>query len=86
MAKRKKQPPIVELKLPKREKKILSVNDTIEILNASINLLVSAKVAEYSAAVLPEIINRSGELLTMATNGFTETQKNFFETVDKKFK
>lgn len=80
MAKRKKQPPIVELKLPKREEKILSINDTIEILNASIDLLVSAKVAEYAAAVLPEIF----ELLTTATNGFTEAQKNFFETVDKK--
>lgn len=82
---RRKKPNIVKLELPEREKKILTVPDTVEILNQALNLFVSAKVADYSAAAVSDIVNHLVELNRMANNGLLETQEKFLKTVREKF-
>lgn len=82
---RRKKPPMNIVDLPKREPVNISVDDTIEILNASLALYTSARNVKNISALATAVMHTAIDHLNIATSDFTACQKSFLDIVDKKF-
>lgn len=84
MGRRKKTPPITELKLPKRESKEPTANDILPIVQCALDLFVKAITCEKTAEIVANVVRVALSENQKANEDFQNTKKIFLQLVDEK--